>query len=72
MIEEGGEEMEISLQKIYNKTMKELEIPAKWEDMVVKSVYKNKDIQNIRGLFIISIVGKLFEKILMEKQGPKK
>ena len=41
MIKEGGEEMERSLMKIFNKTMDELEIPKEWENMIVKSIYKN-------------------------------
>mgnify|MGYP001800030716 CR=1 FL=1 len=39
--------------------------------MVIKSIFKNKgstaDIKNRRGLFLTSVVGKLFEKVIMMK-----
>lgn len=71
MIKEGGPEMERSLCKIFNKIMKEMKTPKEWEEMEVKSIYKNKgaitEIKNRRGLFLTSVVGKLFEKVMMEK-----
>ena len=63
--------MEKSLTIIFNKVMTEMKIPKEWEQMMIKSIYKNKgaktEIKNRRGLFLTSVVGKLFEKVLMQK-----
>ena len=48
-----------------------MDIPSEWEMMQIKSIYKNKgemtNIKNRRGLFLTSIVGKLFEKVIMKE-----
>ena len=71
LIKNGGLEMEKSLVKIFNKLMEELTVPNEWEDMRVKSVYKNigsiKEFKNRRGLFLTSIISKLFEKLMKSK-----
>ena len=71
MIIEGGEQMEISLGRIYNKIMEEGETPEEWEKMVIKSIYKNKgqklEMTNRRGIFLTNIISKLFEKVINNK-----
>ena len=73
MVLEGGEEMDKSLTKICNKVMEEGQIPTEWEKMKVKSIFKNKgsiqEVKNRRGIFLTSIISKLFEKMLMIRTG---
>ena len=72
MIIEGKEEMVDSLQVMFNKIMKEMSTPTQWEQVKIKSIYKNKgshkEMKNRRGIFLTSIVGKIFEKVMMEEQ----
>ena len=72
MIIEGKEEMVDSLQVMFNKIMKEMSTPTQWEQVKIKSIYKNKgshkEMKNRRGIFLTSIVGKVFEKVMMEEQ----
>ena len=71
MLKYGGDEMKRSIYKIFNKILEEMDIPSEWEMMQIKSIYKNKgemtNIKNRRGLFLTSIVGKLFEKVIMKE-----
>jgi archaellum component FlaC len=71
MILNGGPEMEKSLMQIYNAVLRGNKVPEEWEQVKIKSIYKNKgsrkQLKNRRGLFITSIISKLFEKVLMEK-----
>ena len=72
---EGGEEMVKSLNVLFNKILKEIEIPEEWEKVTVKSIYKNKgkrdEMKNRRGIFLTNILSKAMEKAMMiriEKQ----
>ena len=71
MLKYGGDEMKISLHKIYDKILNEMSIPSEWEMMQIKSTYKQKgemtNIKNRRGLILTSIVGKFFEKVIMRE-----
>ena len=72
MILEGKKEMVQSLQIIFNSMLEEMTTPKQWEEVKVKSIYKNKgsymEIKNRRGIFLTSIIGKVFEKTIMEEQ----
>ena len=67
----AGEDLKESLQSLLNEIMQSGEIPNKWENMKIKSIFKNKGdnklMKNQRGLFITSIVSKIFERILLER-----
>ena len=68
MIISGGKDLLNSIIAMFNKILKEKEIPSKWENMRIKSIYKNKgskaEMKNRRGLFITNIIGKLYEKVI--------
>ena len=69
MILEGGIEMTKSLTSMVNKVNVEGQIPEQWELMKIKSIYKNKgsrqEMKNRRGIFLTSILSKVYEKVLM-------
>lgn len=71
MIIEGGEEMVKSITTMCNRIAEENVIPREWEDMVVKTIYKNKgsrmEVGNRRGLFLTSVMSKVYEKAIMTK-----
>ena len=71
MLKFERDEMVESLIKICNKVMEVMKVPVEWEDMKVKSISKNKgsktEMGNRRGIFLTSIISKIFEKVLMEK-----
>ena len=41
MLIDGGDEMVLSLVKMFNAVMKEYVVPEPWENMTVKSTHKN-------------------------------
>ena len=69
MIIEGGEEMVKTMTGLFNKILKEMETPKQWEDMRIKSIYKNKgrrtEMANRREIFLTSVIGKVFEKTVL-------
>ena len=71
MIKYGGEEMMVSIWKMTRKILNENEVPAQWERMTIKSIYKNKgrrdEMSNRRGIFLTSVVSKLFERKIMQE-----
>ena len=71
MLKKGGKEMEQSIISMFTRIHNELEIPQQWDTMKIKSLYKNKgsrsDMKNRRGLFLTSIISKLFEKVMLRK-----
>ena len=49
-----------------DKVKTNMEIPSKWNDMLIKSIHKkgeNADLNNKRGLFKTNINSKVFEKV---------
>jgi hypothetical protein len=60
--------LEILFQEIDNTNTS----PEAWEEMIIKSIYKGKnskkEMDNRRGLFITSVVSKLFEKTKLNTQ----
>ena len=75
LILNGGEEMNTSLLKMANEILQTEETPAEWEKMKIKAVHKSGPMELLtkkRGLFLTSIVSKLFEKLLEDQMGPVK
>ena len=70
LIISGGEEMKKSLILMCNKISKELITPGQWNNVIVKSFYKNKgpklDMESRRGLFLTNILSKLFENMILK------
>ena len=66
----GGEEMKKSLVLMCNKISKDLNTPKQWNNVIVKSIYKNKgpklDMENRRGLFLTILLSKFFENIILK------
>ena len=67
ILKHSGSDIINSLKIILNEIEQQHVIPREWQELIVKSIYKNKgkrnDMENRRGLFISSIISKLYEKI---------
>ena len=59
------------LQTLFNQIMIDEEIPEEWEVGLIVPIFKNEGerdvIDNYRGITILSIVSKLFEKVIMSR-----
>ena len=67
---EGGDEMQRSLQILFTKIQTTKKIPAQWNFIMIKSIHKKgpkKDLKNQRGIFLASILYKLFERVLLNR-----
>ena len=71
LLKNSGTDISKSINIILNEIGQQQIIPIEWEELIVKSIYKNKgnrnDIENRRGLFITSIISKLYEKIKLAR-----
>ena len=70
MIIHGGQEMIKSLVKILEISSENLNGPAEWNIMRIKSVHKKGSkmlMKNKRGLFITNIISKIVERVLKER-----
>ena len=71
LIVAGGCEMVKSLAVLFNKLLENLVVPKQWEHMTIISIYKNKgkitEMKNRRGIFLTSVIGKVFEKVALRK-----
>ena len=60
-----------ALLHIFNLVMKKGRPPKAWKRVNIKSLYKNKgdkrDLNNQRGIFLLSAVQKLFEKMILDR-----
>ena len=67
----GGEEMNKSLEMMFNKISECLMIPEQWNNVIIKSFYKNKgpklEMKNRRGIFLTNLISKIFESIILKK-----
>ncbi len=71
---EGGDEMEISVEKMAIEILKEEETPKQWNKMSINSIHKKgpkEKLPNKRGLFLTNIMSKLFEKIVKSTMNVK-
>ena len=75
MVIEGGEEMIKSLEMMMQRTLNEEVTPAQWNEMIIKSIHKNRksrqDLTNQRGLFLTNIMSKILEKGIEAKSPVK-
>ena len=66
-IKEGGSEMVQSLAILFNRVEKENKIPIQWRVTKIKSVYKGRNKERIqesqRGIFLMNIVCKVYERV---------
>ena len=71
MLKNGGEEMERSIGKMFQKIHDAGTVPKQWDEMQIKSLYKNKgsrsEMKNRRGIFLTNIISKLFERVLLRR-----
>ena len=71
LIKNAGRDFIDSLVIFFNEIRNYQEIPVEWEELLVKSIYKNKgsknEMDNRRGLFMTSIISKLYEKIILDR-----
>ena len=75
ILKNSGSDVIQSLNIMLNEIDKQKIIPNEWIELIIKSIYKNKgkrcDMENRRGLFITSIISKLYEKIKLNKNEDK-
>ena len=69
IIKNMGKEMATSIAKIIELVQSEAVAPSEWEELKILSLHKKGsklDLNNRRGIFISSIISKIFEKSRME------
>ena len=65
-LKNGGEEIEDSLVKLFNRMERENTIPLQWNEILIRSIHKKgpkEDLANQRGIFLTNIVSKVYEKV---------
>ena len=72
VIKSAGQDFLDSLKIMFQEIDRENRGPEAWENMKIKSIYKGKncrkEMTNRRGLFITSVISKLFEKTKLSTQ----
>ena len=75
LIKNAGEDVINSIAILFKKIDKQSKIPDEWEEIIIKSIYKNKgeksDMENRRGLFMTSVISKLYEKVKFDRNSTK-
>ena len=64
---EGGTEMNYSILHMFNQILEGQNIPNQWKEMTIKYIHKKGSkllMENRRGLFLINILSKLFERVI--------
>ena len=67
LILEGGEEMNKSLQLMFNAIVQSQKVPDQWKSMKIKTIHKKGSkmvMDNKRGLFLTNVLSKVFERVL--------
>ena len=71
LIKYGGGKLKSSLLTLLNEVLRKAEVPERWKVMIIKSIYKNKgkrnEMANQRGIFLTSVISKIFERILLNR-----
>ena len=70
VLKAGGEQMINILHKIFNRVLREEDVPSEWSKMLVTPIHKKGDvcnIENYRAIALLSIPGKVFNRIILEK-----
>ena len=71
----GGDEMIKFLVMLFNKVWREENPPLEWSKMIVTPIHKkgnNTDPSNYRAISLLSIPGKVFSHILLQRIKQKK
>ena len=67
----AGKDFQESIEILFNEINRTNTGPEAWANMIIKSIYKGKnsrkEMNNRRGLFITSVISKLFERTKLEK-----
>ena len=69
ILKNGGEKMIDLLEQVIQRVW-ESEVPRNWRDAILVSLYKKGsklDCSNFRGISLLSIVGKLFSRIILNR-----
>ena len=69
ILKNGGEKMIDLLEQVIQSVL-ESEVPQDWRDAILVSLYKKGwkfDCRNFRGISLLSIVGKLFSMIILNR-----
>ena len=69
ILKNGGEKMNNLLEQVIQSVW-ESEVPQDWRDAILVSLYKKgskSDCSNFRGISLLSIVGKLFSRIILNR-----
>ena len=69
ILKNGGEKMIDLLEQVIQSVW-ESDVPQDWRDAILVSLYKRGsklDCNNLRGISLLSIVGKLFSKIILNR-----
>ena len=67
---DGGEEMDKSLLKLFNRIEVDRKLPDDWKEVIIKTMNKPGtvlDMDNKRGLFITDVLSKLYEKVMKKR-----
>ncbi|XP_022240572.1 uncharacterized protein LOC106458595 [Limulus polyphemus] len=70
LLKNGGQPLELELLNIFNKIWRQETIPSEWGQGVIVTIPKKEelsDCNNWRGIFLLSIPGKAFCYILLER-----
>ena len=75
ILKSGGKDVVDSLAILLEDIDETTKIPVEWIIMIILSLHKNKgkkeDMENRRGLFITSTIGKVYEKVLKNNNSEK-
>ena len=71
IIKAAGKDLKDSIGIIFNEINNTNMGPEAWANMIIKSIYKGKkskkEMNNRRGLFLTSVICKLFERTKLDK-----
>ena len=71
MIKAGGDEVFKWLVRLFNACWINGEVPADWKEAMILPLYKRKgersECSNNRGISLLSVVGKLYRRVLIER-----
>ena len=65
-IKKGGEEMEKSLSKLFNRIEEERQVPRQWDQILIRSLHEKgpkEDPGNKQGIFLTNTISKIYERV---------
>ena len=67
----AGKSLIVALTDIFEMIWQEGQVPKQWNDVKIKTLFKNKGskkrLENYRGIFLTSVVSKVFEKLVKNR-----